>query len=155
MSLSSLFGGSPASNGGNALNLATSQTSVVFTTFSLSASLPASSTVSGVMYPFGLSQPSQVSIVVPSTEKWYLADFYVDSALAVDLQIQFVINGIVQPLVVNLNSTIVSNSARFHLPTPILVMPNQTFSVNAITYTVNGTAASTENVYLAFVRMPV
>ncbi len=155
MSLSSLFGGSPASNGGNALNLTTSQTSVVFTTFSLSASLPASSTVSGVMYPFGLSQPSQVSIVVPSTEKWYLADFYVDSALAVDLQIQFVINGIVQPLVVNLNSTIVSNSARFHLPTPILVMPNQTFSVNAITYTVNGTAASTENVYLAFVRMPV
>ena len=155
MSLSSLFGGSPASNGGNALNLTTSQTSVVFTTFSLSASLPASSTVSGVMYPFGLSQPSQVSIVVPSTEKWYLADFYVDSALTVDLQIQFVINGIVQPLVVNLNSTIVSNSARFHLPTPILVMPNQTFSVNAITYTVNGTAASTENVYLAFVRMPV
>ena len=141
MSLSSLFGGAPASNGGNALNLTTSQTSVVFTTFSLSASLPASSTVSGVMYPFGLSQPSQVSIVVPSTEKWYLADFYVDSALAVDLQIQFVINGIVQPLVVNLNSTIVSNSARFHLPTPILVMPNQTFSVNAITYTVNGTAA--------------
>lgn len=155
MSLSSLFGGSPASNGGNALNLTTSQTSVVFTTFSLSASLPANSTVSGVMYPFGLSQPSQVSIVVPSTEKWYLADFYVDSALTVDLQIQFVINGIVQPLVVNLNSTIVSNSARFHLPTPILVMPNQTFSVNAITYTANGTTAITENVYLAFVRMPV
>lgn len=155
MSLSSLFGGAPASNGGNALNLTTSQTSVVFTTFSLSASLPASSTVSGVMYPFGLSQPSQVSIVVPSTEKWYLADFYVDSALTVDLQIQFVINGIVQPLVVNLNSTIVSNSARFHLPTPILVMPNQTFSVNAITYTANGSTAITENVYLAFVRMPV
>jgi hypothetical protein len=151
-----LFGRSSSNSNGNTIALSSRQTSTLYTTFSIPASAAAVTTVSGTMYPFGLQQPSQTSIVVPSTEKWYLADFYVDSSLSIDVQIQLVVNGIPQALVVNLNSTIVTNSARFVLPTPILIMPNQTFSVNFITYTANSaTTAVSENCFLVFLREPI
>lgn len=151
-----LFGKASSNMNGNTIALSSRQTSVIYASMTIAGSAGAITTVSGTLYPFGLSQPSQTSIVVPSTEKWYLADFYVDSALTIDVQIQLVVNGIPQALVVNLNSTIVTNSARFVLPTPILIMPNQTFSVNFITYTANSaTTAVTQYCFLAFLREPL
>jgi hypothetical protein len=150
-----LFGKNMSNSSGNTIALSARQASVIYTTFSIPALAAANTTVSGTLYPFGLTQPSQTSIVVPSTEKWYLADLYVDSALKVDAQFQMVVNGIPQALVVNMNSTIVTNSARFVLPTPILIMPNQTFSVNFITYTPNSASTTlTEHCFLAFLREP-
>lgn len=131
------------------------QTNTVYTTFSIAGSAPASTQVMGTLYEYGLGLPSVATINVPSSEVWHLADVFVQSALTIDLQFQLIINGLIQPLVFNLNSAIVSNNARFKLPTPITIMPNSNFSVNVITYSANSaTTAVTEACYVVFLRSP-
>jgi hypothetical protein len=136
--------------------LGASQTAVVYTTFTIAGSAIAFSSSSGNLYIYGLSQPAVTSFVVPSSEMWHLVDIYISSSLSIDAQFQLVVNGIVQPLVIELNSTIVTNSARVKLPTPFTILPNQTISTNFLIYTANGATTSvTENCFLVFVRQPL
>ena len=122
--------------------------------YTIAGSAAANTVIQGTIYPFGLSQPSQTSIVVPSKETWYLTDVSVNSSLSVDLQFQLTVDGVVQPLAIDLNSTIVTNSGRYKMPIPFKISANSTFSVSAINFTANSaTTAVTESATLSILRV--
>ena len=122
--------------------------------FTITGSAAANTVIQGTIYPFGLSQPSQTSIVVPSKETWYLTDVSVNKSLSVDLQFQLTVDGVVQPLAIDLNSTIVTNSGRYKMPIPFKISANSTFSVSAINFTANSaTTAVTESATLSILRV--
>jgi hypothetical protein len=105
-------------------------------------------------YPYGLSFPA-VS-VVPSTEVWRIEDLGTTSAVNPDVLISIIINGQNQPIAVDLNTAVFSNSGRLNPVSPYIdILPNSTFAFSVYLISTNGATAQTYNVSVKMVRIPL
>lgn len=124
-------------------------------TFTVPASAPAGSILNCTLYPFGYSQASTASFVIPSNEVWNLLEIYVGESLAVDAQPIFYVNGQTQPFSINLNATISSNSARVPVLTPIAFDPGITLQMSVVTTEANSATTAVDEAFnMLFVRVP-
>ncbi len=135
-------------------------TQVQGTTAVLQLSVPASQGIGSLplsdiaFYPYGLA--NQPVSVVPSTEVWRIEDLGINSTITPDIVVGLVVNGIQQPLAVDLNSAVFTNSGRLNPVSPYIDIPaNSTFNFTAYLEQANGSTAQTINVLVKMTRIPL
>ncbi len=108
------------------------------------------------VYPYGTTQTGVTTVNVPSNEVLHLIGAYVSASQSTDYNIGFLVNGVIQPLLIEANATIVTNSARFVLPSSLVFPPNANFQVTVtMLAAVSSTGAFTGTFYLTFIRAPL
>lgn len=139
----------------NVISLNNAQPMNAQCTATIAASAASGTQYTATVYPYGTTNSGLTTTVVPSNEVWHLAGAYVAASQTTDYNIGFIVNGITQPLLIEANATIVTNSARFVLPTTLVFPPNSSFQVNITTLAAAGSSAYTATFYLTFIRQPL
>lgn len=139
----------------NAISLNNQQPANVQCTATIAASAASGTQYTATVYPYGTSLTGVTNMVIPSNEVWHLIGAYVPSSQTTDYNIGFIINGLTQPLLIEANAIIVTNSAKYSLPTSLVMLPNANVQVQITTLAAAGTSAYTATFYLNFIRVPL
>ena len=140
----------------NVISLNYAQPANMQATAAVANSTAVGSAVTATVYPYGTAAAGLTTVVVPSNEVWHLTGAYVQASQTQDYNIGFIVNGITQPLLIEANATIVTNSARFVLPTTLVFPPNSSFQVSiTLLASTSAGGAFTATFYMTFVRQPL
>ena len=140
----------------NVISLNYAQPANMQATAAIADSAASGTVYTATVYPYGTTSAGLTTVVVPSNEVWHLLNATVPSSQATDYNIGFIVNGLTQPILIEANAVIVTNSARYSLPTSLVFPPNSNFQVQITTLAATGsTGGFTATFYLNFMRVPV
>lgn len=139
----------------NVISLNYQQPANMQSTATIAASAASGTTYTATVYPYGTTAAGLTTVVVPSNEVWHLMGAYVSASQTTDYNIGFIVGGITQPILIEANAVIVTNSARYQLPTSLVFPPNSSFQVQITTLAAAGSSAYTATFYLNFIRVPL
>ncbi len=117
------------------------------------ANAPAGTTVS-VSWQRDPGQASISSIIVPGSEVWNIVDVYIQAATTVKPQVLFFADGIRQPEAADLDSELITATARAgqFLRQPLSIDANAQLNIQAVNRVVAGGAGNTETFFIKVAR---
>ena len=131
-------------------------------TASLAASAAAGTVFTFTIFQNGASSSGLNPAIVPSNQKWFILNLEVPSAVTPDFIFGMKVNGTAQPLALDANTTVPTNSGRVQLSEPINgyaaaieIPPSATVEVTGYTLAANGTSAVTYNAYMSVLLVPI
>ena len=131
-------------------------------TATLAASAAANTTGQFTIFQNGASSAGLNPAQVPSNQKWFILNFEVASSVTPDFLFSMKVNGVNQPMSLDANTTVPTNSGRVQLSeaingyaAAIEISPSSTVEVSYYTLAANGTSAVTYTAYMSVLLVPV